>query len=704
MDELAVGSMLAGYRIEAVVGRGGMGVVYRATQLRLRRAVALKVIATPFAQDEDFRLRFERESLLAAAIEHPNVVPIYEADEAEGRLFIAMRWVEGSDLGLTLARCGSLAPARVGRIARQVGSALDAAHRAGLVHRDVKPANILLAGDGEDGHEHVFLTDFGVSKQLDSETHLTRAGAFVGTVDYVAPEQVQKVALDGRADTYAMACVLFHALTGDVPFRSDNQMTTLFAHCYSPSPGLRGRDPSLPAAAEAVVRRGMAKAPKDRQASAGELGRAIASALEHTGRGTGARTLPSAPPPARPAPPDASTADASQPETFQERVQRGRSRRPWVLAAVPVIALVAGAAALLTGAFAGGGGNDIGVTRTIHDTGAFVRARLLDVFENPRPRGLEPPGAGKRYLGVRMAVTNLDSHKLSGFGAELITKSGKRINVYTAQNTCKGQRPYTGGISADDITPGATAQLCTIFTLASHDVPATFAFTPAAGAGRDTATWGLEQPTRAAQPRVVPGDCDAKGITRPPHREGTCTTPEGVRSTVVYPPHVLKLGSLSAQVLGIRTADVLVNPATGVRARPRGRFVLIRVRATNLLSRQAVFDSGGINEQQTELYLPGLPRLGLGVIVEPHGILEAFPAVDADPRHTLAGETLVPNVPYEGELVFDAPSAAVGRLRQPGSGLTFYEFGEVVSRLSSVGGINLCAHCAPSGQPHVRAP
>src|SRR3954451_1072962 len=219
MAELAPGAEFGAYRIESVAGQGGMGVVYRATQLGLDRAVALKVITPAFADDEEFRARFERESKLAASIEHPNVSPVCEAGEQDGTLFLAMRFVHGTDVKSLLEREGRLEPLRAARFVGQIAAALDAAPAAGLVHRDVKPANALLAAD-----DHVYLTDFGLTKRAASGSAMTKTGQMVGTVDYVAPEQVEGGAVDGRTDVYSLGCVLFHLLTGRVPYDKPSEM------------------------------------------------------------------------------------------------------------------------------------------------------------------------------------------------------------------------------------------------------------------------------------------------------------------------------------------------------------------------------------------------------------------------------------------------------------------------------------------------
>src|SRR4051795_13070286 len=225
MGEIGPGSVFAGHRIEAVAGRGGMGLVYRARQLSLDRTVALKVIAPSLTEDPAIRRRFLRESRVAASLDHPHVIPVYYAGEEGGIAYIAMRYVAGDDIRTLVRRQGPLAPAHAVQIVGQVASALDAAHASGLVHRDVKPANVLLGPD-----DHVYLTDFGLTKHALSVGEATRTGQWVGSVDYVAPEQITGERLDARADVYALGGVLWWALTGEVPFPRDRDEAKLWAH------------------------------------------------------------------------------------------------------------------------------------------------------------------------------------------------------------------------------------------------------------------------------------------------------------------------------------------------------------------------------------------------------------------------------------------------------------------------------------------
>ncbi len=280
MPDFTPGAEFAGYRIEGPAGSGGMGVVWRATQIALDRPVALKLIAEDLTDDPLFRERFKRESQLAAAIDHPNVIPVYEAGEAEGRLFIAMRYVPGVDMA-TLLRTEQPDPVRVIGLVSQVAAALDAAHRGGLVHRDVKPANVLIADSGES--EHAYLTDFGLTKRTTAASGLTRTGEFVGTLDYVAPEQIEGKAADARADIYALGCVLFHGVTGRRVFERDSDVAKLYAHLQDSPPRVSETAPQAPAGLDAVVTRALAKDPAERYPSAGDLARAARAALEgHT--------------------------------------------------------------------------------------------------------------------------------------------------------------------------------------------------------------------------------------------------------------------------------------------------------------------------------------------------------------------------------------------------------------------------------------
>ncbi|MET8136396.1 MULTISPECIES: serine/threonine-protein kinase [unclassified Streptomyces] len=288
-----IGRQIAGYRIEREIGRGGMAVVYQAKDLRLDRTVALKLLAPELARNDTFRGRFTHESRVAAAIDHPHIVPVFEAGETDGVLYIAMRYVAGRDLRHLLDREGPLPVAVAARIALQVASALDAAHDHGLVHRDVKPGNILVAqGTDSDHPEHVYLTDFGLTKKSLSLTGFTSVGQFVGTLDYVAPEQISGKPVDGRCDVYSLGCVVYETMAGKPPFQRDDDMALLWAHQYDQPPALTTKRPDIPDAVDAVLAKALSKSPDDRYDSCLAFVSAlrIAARGQVTGGGTGSRT------------------------------------------------------------------------------------------------------------------------------------------------------------------------------------------------------------------------------------------------------------------------------------------------------------------------------------------------------------------------------------------------------------------------------
>jgi serine/threonine protein kinase len=276
-SQLQPGQTIAGYRIETPIGRGGMGAVYRAQEEGLGRKVALKVIAPELAADERFRERFLRESRIAASLDHPHVIPIYQAGDRDGLLFLAMRYVEGTDLQKLIAEEGALEPRRTVELVSQVAEALDAAHEKGLVHRDVKPSNVLIAVAA--GREHCYLGDFGLTKRTGSLSGVSVAGEIVGTLEYVAPEQITGDSLDERSDVYSLGCVLYECLTGRAPFPRATDVALLWAHVHEePTPPSQAR-PELPKELDTVLARALAKEPGRRYRSAGELVAATRSAL-----------------------------------------------------------------------------------------------------------------------------------------------------------------------------------------------------------------------------------------------------------------------------------------------------------------------------------------------------------------------------------------------------------------------------------------
>jgi Protein kinase domain/Domain of unknown function (DUF4328) len=294
----AVGTEVAGYRIVEQAGSGGMGVVYRAEETGLGgRPVALKLLPPALAGDPDFRARFLREMRVAAAIDHPNIVPIYRAGEDRGLLYLAMRYVHASDLRRALETEGRLDPARALAILDQVARALDTAHARGLVHRDVKPGNILLAPPVLDGDaEHVYLVDFGLARPDSDDRSLGGGGSFLGTPRYASPEQAAGRPVDGRTDGYALGCVLYECLTGQPPFPGGSGEAVLLAHLEAAPPRVTALRPDLPPTIDQVVNRALAKSPEDRFPACRDLIAAARQALSPDGAASEAAPVVHSPP------------------------------------------------------------------------------------------------------------------------------------------------------------------------------------------------------------------------------------------------------------------------------------------------------------------------------------------------------------------------------------------------------------------------
>ena len=275
------GSSFAGYRLDRLLGRGGMGTVYRATQAESGRIVALKLLRVELTSDVGFSARFKREARLSAELRHPHVVPLVDAGESEGTLYLAMDYIDGVDLAHVIAFEGALHPRVIAAIVAQLGAALDSAAELGLVHRDVKPANVLIESRG--GDPYAYLTDFGVSKHVSSQSGITAAGVWVGSIDYASPEQLQSQPVDARTDVYALGCLLYEGLTGQVPFPRTRDVDKMIAHLAEapPNPSL-GR-PEIPVTFDAVVATALSKLPQDRFATAGALAQAALAAAEDTG-------------------------------------------------------------------------------------------------------------------------------------------------------------------------------------------------------------------------------------------------------------------------------------------------------------------------------------------------------------------------------------------------------------------------------------
>jgi hypothetical protein len=443
-SELAEGDDFAGYRIERRLGRGGMGILYLAIEPGLERRVALKLIAPEAAADEVFAKRFAEESRIAASIEHPNVVPIYAAGAEGGVPFIAMRYVAGSDLSRRIAREGRLRPEAAVSLVAQVANGLDAIHAAGLVHRDVKPANVLLSG--AEGAEHAYITDFGVARNVATESGLTQTGRFVGTLDYVAPEQISGGGFDARADVYALGCLLFKLLTGEVPYPREGDAARLYAHLNDPPPAPSLHAPEVSMALDDVVVRAMSKQPEDRYPSAGDLGRAAAAAASGTAVAVPERTVATGaaatrtattvqPSPARPAEVSESTR-ATRRIGPGPRSGDGTSRRRRLLLAVGLIAALAAVVAVV--ALAGSGGGDGGGAATAT---TVQKKKTPKPASKPRPQALTAAaliGRGdaicedsrRTYLGYRDEFPNGEREPSVGYARLLAGISSRAVRRF----------------------------------------------------------------------------------------------------------------------------------------------------------------------------------------------------------------------------------------------------------------------------------
>jgi YVTN family beta-propeller protein len=449
---LSTGSVLGDFRIDDEIGRGGMGVVYRATQVSLGRPVALKVISESLSDREGFRERFERESRLAASLDHPNIIPVYAAGEHDGVLFIAMRYVDGTDLRALLAAEGAFDPARAAGVVAQVASALDAAHERGLVHRDVKPANILVAARG--GGEHTYLTDFGLTKRTASDSGLTAAGEWVGTLDYVAPEQLRGESVDGRADVYALGCVLYELLTGEVPFVRDDDIAKLWAHISDPAPSPLELAPDAPRPLAAVIERCMQKDPDDRFQTAGDMGRAALAAVPGLGD-TGARARMAAGRRRRTLGGDGWTRAGETAVLPDERRSRFRTRRPALAAGgVLLVACVIGLGMLLLSGDDSGSGASPAAGAESRPAGT-VDARVR-VGDSPAGVAL---GNGFAWVANEGdgTVTRVDQSKLRVRGRPIRVGKNPRAVAFGHGNVWVAN--YGGGtVTRIDATTGAVLQ------------------------------------------------------------------------------------------------------------------------------------------------------------------------------------------------------------------------------------------------------
>jgi DNA-binding beta-propeller fold protein YncE/predicted Ser/Thr protein kinase len=453
MPEFAPGDVFVDHRIEGLAGRGGMGVVYRATDIELERVVALKVITPALAEEEDFRRRFVAESKAAASIEHPNVIPVYYAGEREGVLYIVMRYVDGPDLRALVRAQGKLEPDRAAHIVAQVAAALDAAHAHGLVHRDVKPANVLLGGD-----DHAYLTDFGLTKRAatTADGGASRGGGWVGTLGFVAPEQIRGERVDARTDVYALGCVLFYAITGTAPYVRDSDEATLWAHLNAPPPS-----DSVPPEFAGVVSRALAKDPADRYPSAGDLGRAALAAAGRSAASGPERNVArgAAAPPglsataatARIAAPDAETrlsppADGVTAATARDGGRATLLRRPRALAGGGALLAAAVLAAIL-------------LTRGGADAPPKQPARAAP----PAPRTATGSVAGPTIrVGTRpngLTVAGGRVWALSGSAGEIDIISPRRKDVVQRVIIGGGGQSVVGGFDSVWVLKGKTRSL-----------------------------------------------------------------------------------------------------------------------------------------------------------------------------------------------------------------------------------------------------
>jgi serine/threonine protein kinase len=415
MDDPRIGTTLGNYRIERLIGEGGMGVVYLAQHLRMNlRKAALKVLAPKYADDPDFRERFIRESDLAGTLEHPSIIPVFDAGEDGGVLYCAMRYVDGIDLKEEIERSNPLDPAVALDVLGHVASALDFAHQHGLVHRDVKPGNVMLEGSGPT--RRVFLTDFGLVKRMRSDSTGTQLGLFLGTLDYAAPEQVQAVPVDGRTDEYALCAVLVECLTGEPPFVGETEAQLIGAHLTQSPPSVSARRPELPAALDAVVARGMAKEKELRFGTCTELIAAARTALaRHAAAPAGtfrpatevafppplAEAAPRAAQPQRPvAPlPEGPTRPVARPgsPSPQAPVAAGRRRRDPLVVAIALL-ILASAVGFLVAADQGTGPGSKHSPRASSPGAAAV---ATSPFLEDDPFGGKEPKTGVVTLGTQ---------------------------------------------------------------------------------------------------------------------------------------------------------------------------------------------------------------------------------------------------------------------------------------------------------------
>jgi Protein kinase domain len=466
-----VGDEFAGYRLRAVLGRGGMSVVYQAENPRLGSVIALKVLAPELAADDAFRARFLEESRTAASLNHPNVIPIYDTGSSGGLLYIAMRYVAGTDLRQMIKKRGRVLPATAVFLLAQAARALDAAHRQGLVHRDVKPGNLLIErGSDDEDPDHLYLTDFGITKHTASRSGLTATGQFLGTIDYVAPEQIQGTSVLGQADQYSLGCVLYECLTGRVPFEKDLDAAIIFAHVQEPPTMPRVLRPDLPPAVDEVFARVLAKQPGDRYATCREFVEAARASLgslaaapvagrsaetpapvpqavpTHRGDTIVSHRRPAAePPPAGGAPPG-----GHQPGPGRDRPPRRWFRQPRWIAALTALILVAAGVGIWAGVNAGHGSRPGAMAMSSMSAQAKPKAKppsalmsaIMLADESGGAKGLLPPSSC-RQEGATMVTCTAPAPGITAVVFRTYPSLPALYDAYVAQVKGLNSGPFT---------------------------------------------------------------------------------------------------------------------------------------------------------------------------------------------------------------------------------------------------------------------
>jgi serine/threonine protein kinase len=458
-----------------------MGVVFRATHIALERQGAVKLIAPELAANDEFRQRFQRESRLAASIDHPHVIPIFDAGDEQGQLYVAMRYVKGTDLGALIASQGSLAPAQAAEVIAQVGDALDAAHERGLVHRDVKPANVLL--ESRRSGYHAYLTDFGLVKAVGAATGvLTRTGHWLGTPDYAAPEQILGSEVDARTDVYALGCMLYQAITGRPPFERDNDVAKMYAHLSVAPPTLSAARPGVGEGLDGVIRTALAKSPEERYRSAGGFVSATRGALEAPAQGPGGIVAPRSTTPTEAAATTAAPTPAPDAPSLPPRhADRGRPglRRRWSMVGAAAFALLAGGVTL---ALVVSGGDDGGQSPTAGDGGGPATAAIPagNLTSNP---SFEQDTSGWDFSGSDI-TRDQASDAPDGESVARVTAAGTETDYSidddpeTVSSSSEG-RSYTASawVKATEATDGA--EICISLRERSEDGDGEFPFSAA---------------------------------------------------------------------------------------------------------------------------------------------------------------------------------------------------------------------------------